>query len=109
RLKEASLVKARELGRPVIYLDSPEVDKEALARKTAAQEGVARGLICVLPCVEPCQTFVVYRNRQEKRLDLLPRWRKCLFLYHYWLHSRWGFMDARIQSWFPFYIQVCLT
>jgi hypothetical protein len=109
RLKQASLAEARKLGRPVEYLASPQVDKEALARKIAAQEGVGQGLIGVLTSVEPCQSFEVYRNRETKRLDLVPRWRKCLFLYHYGIHPRWGFMHARIQTWFPFPIQVCLN
>jgi hypothetical protein len=90
-------------------LASPQVDKEALARKMAAREGVRQGLIGVLTSVEPCQSYEVYRNRETKRLDLVPRWRKCLFLYHYSIHPRWGFMHARIQTWFPLSIQVCLN
>jgi hypothetical protein len=109
RLKQASLTEARQRGRPIQYLASAQADKEALARKIAVQDGVRQGLICVLSAVELCRSFEVYRNRATKWLDLVPRWRKCLFLYHYWLHPRWGFMHARIQTWFPFPIQVCLN
>lgn len=109
QLKQASLAEAGKLDRPVKYLTSPQTDKEALARQIAAQDGVRQGLICVLTSVELCRSFEVYRNRQTKQLDLVLRWRKCLFLYHYWLHPRWGFMHARIQTWFPFPIQVCLN
>lgn len=109
QLKQASLAEAGTLGRPVEYLASSQVDKEARARKIAAQDGVRQGLICVLTCVELCRSFEVYRNRETKRLDLVPRGRKCLFLYHYSIHPRWGFMHARIQTWFPFPIQVCLN
>jgi hypothetical protein len=35
--------------------------------------------------------------------------RKCLFLYDYRIHPTLGFMHARIQTWFPFNIQVCLN
>jgi len=38
----------------------------------------------------------------------VSRPRKCLFLYHYSIHPQFGFMHARIQTWFPFPIQVCL-
>ena len=37
------------------------------------------------------------------------RLRKCLFLYHYWVHPLFGFMSARIQSWFPFQVQIYLN
>ncbi len=109
RLKQASLAEAQRQGRPVKYLGSPQVSKETIARKTATDDGVSQGLIGVLTSVEPCQTFEVYRNRDAKRLELVPRRRKCLFLYHYWIHPRWGFMHARIQTWFPFAIQLCLN
>jgi len=42
-------------------------------------------------------------------LELEPRLRKCLFLYHYSIHPRLGFLNARIQTWFPFSIQICLN
>jgi len=109
RLKDASLAQARALGRPVKYLNSGRVQKEEVARRIAAEQGVERGLLCVLSCVELCRSFEVYRNAQSRQLELLPRWRKCLFLYHYWRHPRWGFMHARIQTWFPFPIQIVLN
>jgi len=39
----------------------------------------------------------------------LLRPRRCLFLYHYFIDPKFGFMNARIQSWFPFNIQICLN
>lgn len=109
RLKDASLAEARALGRPVTYLPSSETDKEAIARRIVAEDGIARGLVCVLTCVEPCWSFEIRRDRETKRLALEARYRKCLFFYHYWLHPVFGFMNARIQTWFPFAIQVCLN
>jgi hypothetical protein len=109
QLKQASLVEAGRLGRPVQYLDSNDVDKEALAKEIATQDGIRQGLIGVLSCVELCRTFEVHRSRDQKQLELIPRWRKCLFLYHYSIHPRFGLMHARIQTWFPFPIQVCLN
>src|SRR6266704_4103703 len=35
--------------------------------------------------------------------------RKGLVLYHYWIDPQFGWMSARIQSWLPFSIQVCLN
>jgi hypothetical protein len=109
RLKEASLAEATALGRPVKYLTSSQLSKEEIARGIAAQEGIRDGLVCVLSCVEPCWSFEIHRNREKKRLELEPRYRKCLFLYHYWMHPLFGFLNARIQTWFPFPVQICLN
>ncbi|HEV2248382.1 MAG TPA: hypothetical protein VGW37_17165 [Terriglobia bacterium] len=109
RLKEGSLAEAEALGRPVKYLASSQVSKEEMARGIAAQEGIRDGLVCVLSCVEPCWSFEIHRNRAQKKLELQARYRKCLFLYHYWMHPVFGFRNARIQTWFPFPIQICLN
>jgi len=109
RLKEASLAAARGAGRPIQYLASSQVSKEALARKIAARDRLADGQICVLTCVEPCQTFEIHRHRESKRLLIRPHRSKCLHLYHYFFHPQFGFMSARLQTWFPLTIQVCLN
>ena len=109
RLLAASLAAAQEAGRPVEYLESPKTRKDEYARSIALDDGIQAGLICVLTCVEPCKTYEIYRNRDKKILELKPRMRKCKFLYHYWIDPRFGFMSARIQTWFPFSIQVCIN
>jgi hypothetical protein len=109
RLKRASVSAAEGSGRPVVYLPSSSTSKEQEARRIASEEDLREGLIAILTCVEPCQTFEIYRNREEKKLELKARQRKCLFLYHYWLDPTFGFMNARIQTWFPFTIQICLN
>ncbi len=65
--------------------------------------------MCVLSCVEPCRSFEVYRNRETKKRELVPRLRKCLFLYPYAIHPVFGFMNARMQTRFPFPVQICLN
>lgn len=54
-------------------------------------------------------SFEIFRNRETKRLELQPRLRKCLHYYHYWMHPKFGLMHARLQTWFPFTIQICLN
>ena len=109
RLKEASLALARQSGRPVRYLASSAINKEEVARRIARTDGIEGGLICVVSAVEPCLSYEIVRKRQDRVIDLEPRWRKCLHLYHYQIHPQFGFMHARIQTWFPFAIQVCLN
>src|SRR5256712_1972246 len=109
RLKAASLAEVVAAGRRVRYLASSTVSKEKIARRIAAEDGITSGPVCVLTCVEPCRSFQIYRNRDTQQLELQPRDRKCLFLYHYSVHPVFGFLNARIQTWFPFSIQICLN
>ena len=103
------LAEAKAYGRPVKYLNSSQTDKETIARNILAQDGVRGGLVCVLSCLEPCWKFEIHRSRQTKKLELQLRSGKCLFLYHYQIHPVFGFLNARIQTWFPFSIQICLN
>ncbi|MBM3334029.1 hypothetical protein FJY63_05150 [Candidatus Sumerlaeota bacterium] len=109
QLKKASCGEALRLGRPVRYLGSTKLSKEDVARAIAKRDGITKGLICVLTCVEPCWSFEIQRNPEKRRLVLVSRQRKCMFLYHYWCDPVFGFMNARIQTWFPFSIQVCIN
>ena len=109
QLKDASLSLARRTGRPVQYLSSAASNKEEIARRIAVRDHIEQGLICVLTAVEPCWSFEIVRDRASQRIEAEPRYRKCLHLYHYQIHPRFGFMSARIQTWFPFRIQICVN
>ena len=109
RLRESTLAMAEGAGRPLIYLPSSQTSKEETARAIAESDGVRDGLICVLSAVEPCNTFEIFRNRETKHLELRPKQGKCLHYYHYLIHPVFGFMNARIQTWFPFNIQICIN
>ena len=109
QLKDASLLLARQTGRPVQYLTAAARNKEEIARKIAEKDHIDQGLICVLTAVEPCWSYEIVRDHAHKRIEAEPRYRKCLHLYHYQIHPRFGFMSARIQTWLPFRIQICLN
>lgn len=109
RVKDASLELARQTSRPEQYLPSSGTSKEELARQIAARDGVQEGLVCVLRAVEPCTSFDIEKNRETMRLELVSRPRKCQHLYQYQIHPEFGFMHARIQTWFPFNVQVCIN
>lgn len=109
RVKAAALEDVRKLDRPQLYLHSSGTSKEDLARKLLAQHPVQEGLVCAFTTVEPCMSFEYHmsQDRRERGLRLVPR--KCLHVYKYFLHPRFGFMNARLQTWFPFNIQACLN
>lgn len=106
QLKRASFMEAEQKGRPVKYLPSAQISKEKVARKIARDDGISEGLICVLHTVELCQSYSIRKDRESKHLVLESARRKCTHVYHYWIDPLFGFMGARIQTWFPFDIQV---
>jgi hypothetical protein len=108
RLEYASLQQARELGREVRYING-KVSKEDVAREIAARDRIKSGLICVLTSVDPCMSVQIVRNRDTRKSEVGFRKRKCLHLYHYQIHPVFGFMHARIQTWFPFRVYVCIN
>jgi hypothetical protein len=89
------------------YLASVNTDKDAVARAFAAQRGVREGLVCVLKCVEPCWTFVL--NSVDKQLVIQGKEGRCAHLYHYYLHPVFGWCYVRLQTWFPFEVQIYIN
>ena len=108
-LKDASLAEAHATGRPVQFVRSAAESKEDLARGIATRDEISDGLVCVLTAVEPCWSYALFHDRDGQRLRLQPRMRKCLFIYHYRVHPVFGFLNARLQTWFPFQIQICVN
>jgi hypothetical protein len=109
RVKDASLRVAVEQQRPIRYLESARLDKEALARQLLQEQPIEQGLICAFRTVEPCMSFEYHRAAEPRERGLRLRPRKCLHIYQYFLHPLFGFMSARLQTWFPFNIQICLN
>ena len=109
RVKAAALAEAQRHDRPVRHLLSPRISKEDFARQLLVENPVDAGLICALTTVEPCMSFEYHKSQDRKERGLKLRPRKCLHIYKYYLHPRFGFMNARIQTWFPFNIQICLN
>jgi hypothetical protein len=99
----------KRANRPLVYLNDPAASKEDLARSIASRDRIEQGPVCLLSCVEPCWSYELHRNRQKQELELVSRRRKCLHLYHYWMHEEFGLMHARLQTWLPLNMKLCLN
>jgi len=106
RLKAHAQRMAARAGRPFHYLTA-RVRKEEVARAIAKDDGVTQGLICILSMLEPCKSFKLIYGKGRPRLALAHR--KCLSLYFYFLDREFGLMHVRLQTWFPFTIQVYIN
>ena len=111
QIKQQAGELAQQAGRPFRYLETAMTarngqSKEELAKQIAEEDHITEGLICVFSTLETCSTFTVRGNRQTQRLEVVRRNSKCLHFYFYYLDAELGFIHVRLQSWFPFQIQV---
>lgn len=102
---------AADAGRPFEYLACAYTaargnSKEDHARHIAERDGITEGLIAVFSTLEPAMSFEVRGNATTHRLEVRRAKRRCLVFYFYYVDRELGFMHARIQSWFPFTVQV---
>jgi len=109
RVKAAAYQAATQAQRPLRYLGGGDTNKEQLARQLAREDGIDQGLIAVFSAVEPCLSYSVRGDRQSKEIHLVLETRKCLHFYHYYQHPDFGLLHVRVQSWFPFTVDVCLN
>jgi hypothetical protein len=114
QVKAHAQAMAQEAGRPYQYLAGAKTQasgqsKEAIAREIAERDGVTEGLICVLATLELSSSFDIRGNHQTKQKEVIRRQRKCLHIYFYYLDREFGLMHIRLQSWFPFEIQVYIN
>jgi len=106
RLKTQARALARKTGRP--YLDlTAHVRKEDLVRKIADRDRITNGLVCILSSIETCRSFVVRPGKGRPHLESATR--KCQHLYFYYNDPEFGLMYVRLQTWFPFTIQIGLN
>lgn len=109
RVIAQSLAAAQAAQRPILYLRSSQDRKEDIARRIVLRDQVQQGPICILKTLEVARSYEVAPDHKTQRLELRPRPRKCLHLYHYLIHPVFGFMHVRLQTWYPFHLQLCLN
>jgi hypothetical protein len=106
RVKDHARAMAERHGRPFEPIH-PRERKEDHARRIAERDGITSGLVCVFTAVETCSSFVLRPGKGKPRLHRARR--KCLHLYFYFMDRHFGLIHVRLQTWFPFMVQVCLN
>jgi hypothetical protein len=95
--------------RPYHFLRSSQTSKEQFIEEIARRDRVRQGLIAVLGAVEPCLAMTVRGARDRRWLAPVLEQRKCLHLYHYYEHPVVGRCHVRLQTWYPFSVDICLN
>lgn len=100
---------AHDLDKPLIYLNSPSISKDAVVQEQLAQNPVEEGLICILSVLEECKAIQPIKNPATGLLELRLRSRKCLHYYFYMRDREFGYMFFRLQTWFPYMATVYIN
>jgi hypothetical protein len=105
-IKEHMQALAEKAGRPFLY---PKVGqrKEDLARRIAQRDNITEGFICICCALEACSSFKI--AYQKGRPQFQAARRKCNYYYLYYMDREFGLMHIRLQSWFPFSVQIYIN
>ena len=96
-------------GRGIIHLPTWRTRKEALAHERQQQEQITSGLIGVWSCLEAGSSYRARYSATTGYPQLQNYQTRCNHLYYYFDDPELGFMNIRLQTWFPYHIQVCLN
>lgn len=97
---------AAKRHRPYQYLPR-RIRKDDEARRIAARAGITQGLVCVFSELETCPSFKIAYAQGRPRIQAAAR--KCLCVYYYFLHPELGLIHVRLQTWFPFVVQIAVN
>lgn len=96
-------------GQGIIPIPTWRMRKETLAHERQQAEQIESGLIGVWSCLESASSFRA-RYCEEAGYPQLQKYQtRCKHLYFYFDHPEFGFMNIRLQTWFPYPIQICLN
>jgi hypothetical protein len=93
----------------ILPISSSHLRKEELAHTRQQQRNIQSGLIGVYSATESCLTYKAVFSKEAGHPLLRRQWGKCKHLYFYFDHVQYGFMNVRLQTWFPYHVQMCLN
>ncbi|MCP4202611.1 MAG: hypothetical protein GY769_11830 [bacterium] len=97
----------RECGEGTIYLRSSSIRKDEVARRRQRKLGITVGLVGTWSCVEAGSSYRLAPAQGGPRLRSIHT--RCKHLYTYLDHPDYGFMSLRMQTWFPYRVQIALN
>ena len=101
---------AREhCGHGIEHRSSWRDDKEALARARQKTAGITAGLIGVWSFLESGRSYRAQYDAKAGYPQLRTYTPTCKHLYVYLDHADYGLMNLRIQTWFPYSVQIALN
>jgi hypothetical protein len=96
-------------GRGIIPIPTWRIRKEELAHQRQESEQIESGLIGIWSCLESASSYRAHYCEKSGYPQLRNYQTRCKHLYFYFDHHEYGFMNIRLQTWFPYHIQICLN
>ena len=96
-------------GRSVTHIPTWRIRKEELAHEKQRKNQISSGLIGVWSCLEQGSSYRAVYCSENGFPQLKNYQTQCKHLYFYFDDIEYGFMNIRLQTWFPYHIQVCLN
>ena len=97
----------RECGERITFLPSSKTRKERLARERQQEKGITIGPVGTWSCLEAGGTYRLVPAEGAPQLRYTET--RCKHLYLYLDHQDYGFMSIRMQTWFPYRIQIAMN
>jgi hypothetical protein len=94
---------AAQAAAPYHYLQGIH-SKEKLIQQILHDRRIPEGLLAILCCKETCRTVKLVHGKQRPRLVFTYRPQRVL--YYYFLDAEFGLLHIRVQTWFPYTVQV---
>ncbi len=105
----ADLYAQENCGKGIIHIPTWRIRKETLAHERQQTEQIASGLLGVWSCLESGSSYRAHYCAKTGYPQLQNYQTRCKHLYFYFDDAELGFMNIRLQTWFPYHIQVCLN
>lgn len=105
-LKQNAYKLAKENNAKFIYRPDSKQSNEELVKEIIKQRGENLGLVAVITDLETDYGFDIESSKTENKIELKARRRKCLHIYFYFIDKDYGLCYFRIQTFFPFKLQV---
>lgn len=103
RLVQHAQAMCQQANAPYHYLQGKQ-RKEQLIDKIIRERKIETGLVAVLCVQETCRTVKLRYGKDRPKLEFAYRPQRVL--YYYFLDRDFGRVHVRIQTWFPFTVQI---
>jgi len=97
---------AKEFGVKVHYVNKSKTSKDKIAKQDLESTPTKMGLVSIISCLETAPSFRLRGNKALKELEVIKEHRQHLHYYLYYNDTEFGWMHVKIQSWYPFTMQV---
>jgi hypothetical protein len=94
---------AAEAGRPYEHKQG-KFRKERFIQELIRRDQLTEGLVAVLCTLETCRTIKLVHGQNRPRLSFARRPQRVL--YYYFLDAEFGLRYVRLETWFPYTVQV---